>query len=734
MTWITVITLFVLGIINPGLSSWAPWSAYGPCMKTCGQGISFKRRMCQSSKQADCPGEHTKYRICNDQECPGGESDVRKSLCRRYNHVPYEGKYLSWTSQVEKNNFCTLICKANSGGHVVKLQSVDLDGIECGNGSYCLGGKCSSVGCDKVFGSNTAVDICGVCGGVNATCDLKSGTKAGKYYWKTTWAPCSVTCGTGYQEADLQCASIRSGRPVEQSHCVQTQGWIITRKQCNMPSCEATWRIGKFGPCSAECGGGMQSRRVECVQGNQEISRVVDSKLCPLPQPFSEQTCNNHKCGSLWSVGLWSACSTTCGPGHMRRSVVCTTKMTDGRHLPIKEHMCRSNKPETSKPCYTKACKIDAQYIPLIRSENLTFIQLKQVPSINVRVGSNAVIIPNTRVTIRCPVKNFPPHIVNWKKNNHILPLYGRVRKSMKGALKIRHAIAEKDAGTYTCFAGSLQANSSIKFQSLQNAEQLASSFNSVDDDLQNNVNKDYKVSPGIIADASGSRRKKVQFLTKQWSPCTVSCGFGTQTREVNCAIKTDSYLKLYPDTACLRSGLQKPETIQKCVEMQECPTWKVGQWSNCTTQHCIRDGFAMITRQIDCLFSNGTITKANACHGEMVPEHRRICSNSRCVSLWRTSKWTGCRPYCGPTRYKYRILSCIWKHTKKSAGVNCKRKQRPHARVACDSSSCINVCRDKSRYCSLVTYMKMCRYPQFRTECCRSCSNHISHVYRRHR
>lgn len=51
------------------------------------------------------------------------------------------------------------------------------------------------VGCDKVFGSDTVVDICGVCGGVNATCDLKSGTKAGKYYWKTTWAPCSVTCG-----------------------------------------------------------------------------------------------------------------------------------------------------------------------------------------------------------------------------------------------------------------------------------------------------------------------------------------------------------------------------------------------------------------------------------------------------------------------------------------------------------------------------------------------------------
>ena len=66
------------------------------------------------------------------------------------------------------------------------------------------------------------------------------------------------------------------------------------------------WRVGEFGRCSKDCGGGVQYRRVECIQGNQEVSQIVDIKLCPLPAPKIEQICNNHTCGSLWSVGQWS--------------------------------------------------------------------------------------------------------------------------------------------------------------------------------------------------------------------------------------------------------------------------------------------------------------------------------------------------------------------------------------------------------------------------------------------
>ena len=49
------------------------------------------------------------------------------------------------------------------------------------------------------------------------------------------------------------------------------------------------------------------------------------------------------------------------------------------------------------------------------------------------------------------------------------------------------------------------------------------------------------------------------------------------------------------------------------------------------------------------------------------------------------------CRPYCGPTRYKFRILSCVWKHSKKPAGINCRGKPRPDIRMACESTPCIN-------------------------------------------
>lgn len=485
------------------------------------------------------------------------------------------------------------------------------------------------------------------------------------------------------------------------------------------------WRVGVFGRCSKNCGGGVQYRRVECIQGNQEVSQIVDVKLCPLPAPKIDQICNNHTCGSLWSVGQWSHCSTSCGQGQMKRRVICMTKHIDGTQIPIEEYKCTADKPDDTKNCFLESCKMDSKFIPLIRTDNSTFIQLKPVRSINLRVGSNAVVIPKTRVTIRCPVKNFPPHIVNWKKNDEVLPLFGRVRKSMKGALKIRFAIAEKDTGIYTCFAGSLNANSSIEFQSARKAQKMAATFEEVSDDTKK-IDKTYKVSPEIIADASRTRHKKAQFLVKRWTPCSNTCGFGIQTRVVTCAIKTDSYIKMYPDETCNRIGLRKPDNIRKCVEIEKCPVWNAGEWSNCTTDYCIRDGFAVMKRLIQCISPDGSVIDHKACLKTKAPEHKRVCENPNCLALWRTEKWTGCRPYCGPTRYKFRILSCVWKHSKKPAGINCHEKPRPHFRMACESTRCINVCRDKSRYCSLVSYLKMCRYPQFRVECCRSCSNHV--------
>ena len=52
---------------------WATWTAYGPCSVTCGDGVHTRTRTCTdpapATGGADCAGNPSENRDCNDQEC-----------------------------------------------------------------------------------------------------------------------------------------------------------------------------------------------------------------------------------------------------------------------------------------------------------------------------------------------------------------------------------------------------------------------------------------------------------------------------------------------------------------------------------------------------------------------------------------------------------------------------------------------------------------------------------------
>lgn len=84
-----------------------------------------------------------------------------------------------------------------------------------------------------------------------------------------------------------------------------------------------TWTHGPFGPCSASCGGGIQSRSVTCNSRN--TLRKVDKNLCEgQNKPTETQQCALESCPPNWSEGDWSRCNAPCGEnGNQIRSVQC---------------------------------------------------------------------------------------------------------------------------------------------------------------------------------------------------------------------------------------------------------------------------------------------------------------------------------------------------------------------------------------------------------------------------
>lgn len=71
--------------------------------------------------------------------------------------------------------------------------------------------------------------------------------------------------------------------------------------------CRPSWSVGEWGVCSRSCGGGEQTRQVQCVQRTSQtnVDDLADSG-CAQPTPARRQACNTHSCPPVWTIGPWS--------------------------------------------------------------------------------------------------------------------------------------------------------------------------------------------------------------------------------------------------------------------------------------------------------------------------------------------------------------------------------------------------------------------------------------------
>uniref|UniRef100_A0A5F8G1Q7 A disintegrin and metalloproteinase with thrombospondin motifs 18 n=1 Tax=Monodelphis domestica TaxID=13616 RepID=A0A5F8G1Q7_MONDO len=174
------------------------------------------------------------------------------------------------------------------------------------------------------------------------------------YAWKTVQLECSVSCGGGYFTVKTICLQDHQ-KQVNSSFCSSKTKPVIEPQTCNAFSCPAYWAPGEWSSCSQSCGGGQQSRLIQCVQKRSfQKEEIVVHSRCPVSTPSHIQVCNTHACPPEWSPGPWSQCSKTCGRGVKKRAIYCQSAVR-GDVLP--DNMCDSvPKPEVQEGCVLGRC------------------------------------------------------------------------------------------------------------------------------------------------------------------------------------------------------------------------------------------------------------------------------------------------------------------------------------------------------------------------------------------
>lgn len=100
----------------------------------------------------------------------------------------------------------------------------------------------------------------------------------------------SKTCGS-YTNLDncgvsrtVNCGTCTSGYTCSSNNCV-----VITTY---------SWSTGTFGTCSLTCGGGTQTRTVQCKDNS---GNVVSESFCTTSKPSTSQACNTQACSATMS-------------------------------------------------------------------------------------------------------------------------------------------------------------------------------------------------------------------------------------------------------------------------------------------------------------------------------------------------------------------------------------------------------------------------------------------------
>ncbi|CAB3406645.1 unnamed protein product [Caenorhabditis bovis] len=433
----------------------------------------------------------------------------------------------------------------------------------------------------------------------------------GRRWTYSEWTTCSETCGSNGKQFRKSYCVDGNNRRVDESLCGREIKEAV-EKECNRIPCPR-WVYGHWSECSRSCDGGVRMRHAQCLDA---ADRETYTSRCGTAH--THETCNTHPC-TWWTFGPWSECSATCGEGMQLREANCTDR--HGNHLA--DARCNKLERIVSKACRKPAC-----------------------PSWKLGEWSQC--------SVSCDDGWSSRRIACVDENGSEVDL------SLCGPVADRPAIHQP------CSLGA------CPFWKM--SEWGACSVSCGTGQKERTVDCIYRDQ---IVDASycGDSRPPSTFQTcslapctswqpSHWSPCSVSCGSGIQTRTIQCvrgpdrtpvgAYFCDKNARPREKRVCEKDPCGERRVYAKSQAEVPAIRWATGPWTACSAT-C---GNGTQRRLLKCRDHIRDLPDAYCSHLEKFAD-TRSCQIRPCAQ-WRQGFWEACPATCGAHVQQTRNVSCV--------------------------------------------------------------------------
>ncbi|XP_050732888.1 thrombospondin type-1 domain-containing protein 4-like isoform X1 [Eriocheir sinensis] len=615
--------------------TWGEWSAWTPCSRSCGGGVSIQSRECLATSRRSrvrtkrttssnhnrgsnrCVGLYRRFQLCNTQACGPGYVDFRREQCSSFNKTPFNRRFYTWEPYYDTPDSCALNCRAVGLSFYATLNRTVIDGTHCGlpdANRICVAGRCLALGCDGVLGSGVQLDSCGVCGGDNTSCRVIAGVFS---HPKMPY---------GY---NMIATLPRGAANITIQHVKPSTNYLALRHPGGEFFMNGNWAANVSGYYHSS-GTAFAYQRADPYAGDKVTA------MGPLLQPVD--------------VMLFYQ------------------SLNPGIKYEYRLPMAHGASPRLSSVVPVTAARRTAADNPL-----------------NPLVPGG----PASRTPPSGPVndaRSFNGNSIQssqwWKEQQEEeKKKKKKERRGKKGNRRGKNGVKARrkkyewkvvgfSSCSETCGGGS---------QTTRVACVKRKRGNEVPTNFCQNLPR-----PAEETVRCNLRPCPPTWVPEEWGPCSVTCGLGVQTRALTCQMRLspDQYVE-QPEGACLSPS---PMAHARVCELPACdaaPAWVAEEWGACSAQ-C---GLGTRHREVTCKTAQGPVAD-ELCEARNKPSNQELCDMGSCATdTWFFSAWEDtCSEDCGEGVQRRRVHCSGDALDNQVTETSCDPDQRPDTTRPCTS------------------------------------------------